>query len=166
VAQLMAGVPSVGNRVFKRRHEPLRVQTLPAITVYSEKDDNEPEASDSIDAVFTHSMTVVGWVAATENLDDALDALALEIETAMASDKYLASTASMSVLTGSVYGEQITGERPMGAIALSFDVTYRIPDRGAVSPIDEFKKAGVTTNVDGTQAPDDRLTSVVTLGGP
>lgn len=167
VAQLMAGVPSVGSRVFKSRHDPLRTWQLPAITVYSEKDDNDPDASDSVDAVFIHTMTVVGWVAAMENLDDALDALALEIETAMASDKYLNGTASMSVLTGTVYGEQITGERPMGAVALSFDVTYRVPDRGAVTPTDAFEKAGVTTDLEGAQAPADRLTSVVTIpGGP
>lgn len=171
MALLKAEVPAVGQRVYKHRSEPLRTWQLPCITVYSENDAAEPDDSDSVDAVFTHTLTIVGWTTADTDLDDKLDNdLAEPIEKAMAKDRYLNGTAAAAaVRTATVYGENISGERPMGAVALTYDVAYRVPDRAAATPEDDFDTAGVTTDISGEQAPADRLTSVMTdiyEGGP
>ncbi len=166
VAQLIGTAPnyrtSAGARVSKSRQAPVRAAELPAISVYNGDEDfkDGTEFSDEMDRLY--QVTIVGWLAASENTDDALDALALEIETAMDRDRSIDRNAAHSFLMSTSFGEDLKGERPLGAVSLTYSCMYRTGPR-VPAPTNVFATAGVKTNVKGTQAPADELSGVVTI---
>jgi hypothetical protein len=153
---------SAGERVFKTRQDPLRTWELPAISVYSVEEPVNEKSKSTAPRELERDLRVeiVGWVKATENVDDALDALALEIETAMDLDPNLRVTvddelcprAFDSILEGTSFAERLEGERPMGSVVLTYVCTYHTQSRLPL-PTEPFELAGVTINVDGEQLP-------------
>jgi len=155
---------AAGSRVTKSRQEPLTTDQLPAISVYS-ADETIHESSASTAPRELKRMTrvvIVGWVVASSAVDDALDALALQIETAMDIDHTLDRNASDSILEQTSFEQVLGGERPIGSVALVYSCSFYTQKRVAL-PTDLFATAGVTTNLGGTQAPADDLEGIVTI---
>jgi hypothetical protein len=150
VARLIAANTSAANRVKKTQLAPQPEALLPAITISSQDEETDPASRTSSPRELKrrHTVEIVGWAAVEPNgaIDDALDALALEIETAMDGDVWLANTAFDSVLTTTELGLSLDGRRPMGAVRLTYEVTYHTDIRSP-GPTNNFALASTTFKV-------------------
>lgn len=123
-AAALAGLPSTGSRVFQSRIHTLRDPDLPCLLVNT--DDERIEAENAVmggELTREMKLTVRGVVKATANLDDALDAIAEEVE---------------PVLIGATFGNLVKRctldsikvdmddvlEKPAGVITLEFTTLY------------------------------------------
>jgi hypothetical protein len=153
---------AAGPRVFKTRGGPVREADLPCLCVFAE--------SESVDASNTSTtrrslkLVVEGYVkvAPGADLDAAMDALALQVETAMDADPYLAGCARYIELSSTTLETSVLGSQPMGRAALEYTVHYEAPIR-VDDATDAFATADIHTSLGGTQAPADQTHDVVTL---
>jgi hypothetical protein len=98
VAQLIAANTAAGSRVYATRKPPNESSALPVINVYTLSDQTEEVTANTASRELKRLVNLVieAYVASTDNADDAIDALALEIETAMDSDESIAGTCGWS----------------------------------------------------------------------
>lgn len=150
------------DRVFSSRQAPLRSSEIPAINVYvdSETIDDVSASSAPRELKRTMVLAVEGWVASSSAVDDALDALALEIETAL--DAAVPAGASDLVLSSSEIGLKVDGAQPLGCVHLEFEVTYYTDPR-LTAPVDDFATADVRYSLAGDQAPADQAHDLVEI---
>lgn len=156
VAQLL-GETAAEDRVYKSRLTPVRAGALPAISVYTDDETIDPESANSAPRELLRTVTVAIEAVAKdrENVDDALDDLALEIETAMDADVNLGGTAFDCVLSRIEVGLKAEGDKPHGCIRLEYSVTYH-SDLRVSAPPDEFDTADVRFSLSGEQATADQ----------
>lgn len=165
VAQLVGVAPvfrtAARDRVTKSRMAPIRGE-LPAINVYTDGEEIDANSKNSAPRELMRTMTVTieAWAKYAENVDDALDDLALEIETAMDLDLNLANTAFDSVLERTEIGIKLDGDRPMGCVHLEYAVTFHT-DLRVAAPTDIFDTATVRYDLAGAQAPADERTDTL-----
>lgn len=161
---------AAGDRVYKSRQEPIRSTELPAINVFSVDDTTDEESSSSAprDLFRTNTLQVVGWVSAASPtsgpetfVDDRMDGLALEIETALDADVTFDDTASDSYVTATEFAESAAGERPMGAVVLTLSVKYRTGLR-VPAPSEPLNTIDARTSINGAQDEADQLHDRVT----
>lgn len=172
IAQLTGIAPAYPTdaqaRVFKSREAPVRIAELPAINIYIDSELIAPgsELSSPRELKRVVVIAIEGWVRASENVDDALDALALQIETAMDSDPYLANNAFDSILASTETGIKLTGDKPMGCVHLEYAITYHSQVR-TPAPAAIFDTASAKLSIDGEQAPADQSATLTTnIHGP
>lgn len=144
---------------------------LPAVNVASIDDTTDEESSSSAprDLFRTYTLRIVGWVSVPSpsggpetGVDNALDDLALELETALDADVTFADTASDSYVSGTEFDEGLSaGDRPMGAAVLTLVAKYRTGLRVAAPP-NAFNTVDARTSVNGEQDPDDQFHDRVT----
>jgi hypothetical protein len=166
VAQLIGPTPYVrtaaGPRVFRTRNGPVRETDLPCLCVFVSSE--TVDASNQWAPLRTGTLTIEAYVKAapTADLDAALDDLALQVETAMDLDPYLASSARTSALAKTTLETSMLGAQPMGRAALEYTCDYETPFRGPPAA-DDFHTADIRTSLGGTQATADQSHDVVTL---
>jgi hypothetical protein len=151
IVTALTNATAAGTRVNKSRFAPNPQDELPAISVYWKDEATDPESRRSSPRKLKRSVNVevVGWVVVAPGgeIDDAVDALALEIETAMDADPNFGGEAADSALVGSETGHDISGSRPMACVVLTYECTYRAALRTAAPP-DKFDTLDVrVTNV-------------------
>lgn len=167
IAQLKGTGPTwrtaAGDRVIASRMEPHRQHELPVLSVYTDGETVEETETAPRELRRVVTVAVDGWVqvAPGENVDDALDDLALEVETAMDLDVNLAGAAFGAVLRSTETAIKIDGDRPMGVVHLEFAVTYHT-DLRLAAPADNFDTAGVQHDVGPGLAAADQAGDVVT----
>lgn len=162
------------DRVFPTRIVPLRRNLeLPAICVFIVEDDVEPDSEKRAPReLFKHAMvTIEGWVTPGENVDDAMDDLSLEIETAMHADPFFADAngacrAMDSVLEKTTLEVIERGDRLMGLVSLfyRFDYTQLAPE--APTNLDDFETVESTFQLEGTQDLGDVAIDLFTVEEP
>ncbi len=164
VTQLVAAGMSVGSRVYKTRMGPIRATELPAVCVYISDETVDPTSRMTAPREMKRTAKVVveAYARATEDVDDVLDALALEVETAMDVDLNFDETAFDSVLTSTELGIQMTGDRPMGAVQLTYSVIYHSDSRVA-APEDDFEGADAQYSLAGDQLTADQAQDTIEL---
>ena len=121
------GLTTTGDRVFVSRVYPLTNAKLPGLLIYSPIEDSgrEDSATESMRDMQLH---VHGIVAITENLEDEMDDIAMEVEQAL---DELGEVGGLAKIYHGIQGTASTlatgeeGERPHGAIAMEFLYTYR-----------------------------------------
>jgi hypothetical protein len=123
-AALVTGLATTSTRVFQSRIYPLRDADLPCLLVMT---DDEDINSDGISSPALQDRTlrlVIKVVAkANANLDDALDSIAAEVETAIGSTTF--SGKAKSCLLESINVDMSDElEKPSGTAALNFRVNY------------------------------------------
>lgn len=167
IAQL-TGAPgtwatAAGPRVTSSRMAPQRLAELPAVSVYTGEEAIDPKSAGTAPRELTRRLVLVveGWVKASDPIDDVLDALALELETAMDADQFLGNTCGFSILDSTSMGIKVDGDRPLGCVHLEYAVTYRSDLRKAVAT-DKFNTAATEISLSGTQATADRAKATVT----
>jgi hypothetical protein len=162
---LIAAATVAGSRVFATRAIPLRENQLPAICIYTLTETVDAQESITAPRVLTRDLSVVieGWAAPGDNVDDSMDALALEIENAMHADPYLGDVVADSMLDDTTMEVLEEGARIMGLVTLTYAATYRTfapePDAG----LDDFNTAGVTHNLAGEQDAEDTASDEFTV---
>jgi hypothetical protein len=112
-----------GASIFPSREVPWRSVELPGIAVYSLEESSTQEHRD-VPLTRLVILAIHAVVRLTEGVDDALDALSLQIEKAMAADPTLGGTAQLSHLAGTEISVDESTARPIGAIRLAYEVRY------------------------------------------
>ena len=123
VALLVAAGTDAGSDVYPTREVPWRSVELPGIAVYSlEESSQRITGGRDLDRSVVLAIHAVAQL--SEGIDDALDALALQVEKAMAADPTLGGKALASYLAGTEISVDETTQRPVGAIRLAYEVRY------------------------------------------
>lgn len=163
VAQLL-GATSAGSRVTSTRMPPPQTATLPSIGVYTDDEVTDEASKHSAPRELKRRalVAVEAWVAVPAGgaIDDAFDAIALQIETAMDANIYLAGTAFESVLASTEMGIDMSGARPMGCVKLTYEVDYH-SDLRVTAPTDIFDAATTKYSQNNAQAPADQAQDIV-----
>lgn len=153
VVAALTGTTAAGAQVTSTRVEPIRKTALPALSVYTLSEQVHPESDKTSPRELTRELKleVAGFVADTAALPiaDAMDALALQVETVMEADPYFGDLASTSILESTEMTlPEPTADPLIGVVTLTFAVTYR-GVVGTTTPTDEFQRTGVTTKIAG-----------------
>lgn len=127
VAQLV-GKTAAQDRVFKTKVTPWKQQQMPGIAVYTLEEDNTPRLPD-LDRDLTLSILGVVEHRDDVDVDDELDALALEIEDAVNADPTIGGTATLTFLSNTKIDLVDEQGRPVGAVRLNFTAKYRTSRR-------------------------------------
>jgi hypothetical protein len=161
---LKNGGTAAGTRVHKFQVDPRRLNQLPALSVYileeAVEDDSKTTAPRELER--RAPLVIEGWVGEQEgtDIDDALDALALEVETLMHADPYLGGTvgAAGAVLEDTAIAVLEQGDRRLGMVALVYGVTYYTlaPEPPADDDLDDFLTVEATHNPGGEVHEDDQ----------
>jgi hypothetical protein len=125
IVGLLVGLPSTAGRVYKSRVYPLETQTLPGLLIYSEN-----ETSSAI--TFTPptisernlTLRIEAVAASVSGLDDELDQICQEVETALTTTA-LEPLARSIVLTATTITLEGTSEQPTGTAEMTFEVIYQ-----------------------------------------
>lgn len=149
----LSGRTAAGTRVLDSPIDPHRRGEVPAIGVYTPEDPVESETDDDAEQEHVLELKIGGWVKAVPGatLAATLDALALEIETAMALDPHLGGTVSKCKLrvTRMGFAEDNGASDPVvGILTMQYVATYysRAPEP---AELDEFLRSRATFPVVG-----------------
>lgn len=154
VVALLAGAnTAAGTRVLGTRIVPHRKSGLPALSVYTLSDPVDQEVSTDIEETHELELEIAGWVAHTEALpvDDAMDDLAEQVQTAMRGDPFLSGKASEVRFKGTVMEvveDDGRSDPTIGVVVLTYLVTYR-EDLTAAAPTDDFITVNATHKIAG-----------------
>lgn len=162
VARLIRAGTAAGARVTPTRVDPHKKHELPALSVYTLSEQTGPEDDTEPRELWrTLKLEIAGWVAhsAACPADDALDALAEQIEAAMDADRYLDGAAGESLLVGTEITIRDDGDPLIGILTLTYEVTYRTTV-AAPNDLDDFLRAASTAQV-GTAAVDNAPRDVI-----
>jgi hypothetical protein len=122
VGTLLTGLPTTGSHVFQSRVYPMQNANLPGLLVFSESETSTPMTihQPTLDRVL--QIRVVALAKDTAYLDDVLDRICAEVETALAAG--IEPLARSITLTGTQIEVIGTGEQPTGSATMTFEVGY------------------------------------------
>jgi hypothetical protein len=164
VRAALLGTTASGERVYTNRKLPHQFRELPAINIYTLEETVVDGGMNMAPRELTREMALVieGWVAVSdEQPDDAMDALAGEIETAMHADFYFGGTAADSILDSTTLEVLDDGDRLMGMVALIYTIKYRTVVPVPPESLEDFERAGVTYNLGNQVQLDDAAQDLV-----
>ena len=123
-SELTSNVSLVSSRVYTSRVYPLTEAKLPAITVYTGSEISSRLNMGVGDLNRSLTVDVDLYVRATGTFDDDVDAIAVQVEEAIASDFTVNGLAKEAVLTGTDIQFSGDAEQPVGVAKLTFTVRY------------------------------------------
>lgn len=162
VAALLLGATAAGVSVAASRVAPWRVADLPAISVYCNEESTVVSQAAPREYERVVALVVEGAVMLDEGVDDAADALALEIEQAMNRDRRLGGKAGDVTLRETELLEAAIGNQPVAVVRLTFDALYHT-DGFVTDNIGDFREAGVDYSLAGQQDQNDRARDEIQL---
>lgn len=113
----LADKTAAGPRVFSTREVPWKKTELPGIAVYAmEEESDAGKRSVRVAVLLVESLT--------EKVDDSLDALAMQVETALRADPSLGGAAVGLRYTGMQVEIAEDQGRPIGAMRMTYDALY------------------------------------------
>jgi hypothetical protein len=127
VVQVLANLATTGPRVHADRTWPVESGATPCLLVYAR---NERSGSDTMGGPSRRlrrelTLSVEGLVAETGDSDATLDAIAFEVETALAADPKLGGLCLDLQITSTDIAANAEGETRQGRIRLDFTIIYR-----------------------------------------
>jgi hypothetical protein len=125
IVTVCTGLTTTSTRVHKSRLYPLASGKLPALAIYAL---NESSEQATIGASKYHRLLDVAIDAMAEanaNIDDTLDLICEEVETAIGADRTLNGLAKETILISTDIELSGDGEKPVGIARMIFRVTYR-----------------------------------------
>lgn len=123
VKLLVDAKTAAGADVYPTREAPWKSIELPGIAVYTVEENSERKnPQGNLDRHLVLAIHAVARL--NEGIDDALDALSLQIEKAMAADQTLGGTALFSHLSGTEIEVDESTSQPVGGIRLAYAVRY------------------------------------------
>ena len=126
VGTVLTGLTTTGSNVYQSRVYPLSTSNLPGLLIYTLSETSEPDTmgvQQGVERLLT--LAVEGYAKATANLDDTLDTICKEVETAIAGDTKLNNLARNAFLTSTEIQLNGDGEQPIGVATMTFEVNYR-----------------------------------------
>lgn len=124
--RLVAANTAAQDRVFTTREVPWKRIELPGIAVYAVEETVEDHRTLPRELARTLTLAIVGVTSLTEDVDNALDDLAEQIETAIHADPSFGLEADgVDAFLASTQIEVVEEQgRPMGAVRLTYAVRY------------------------------------------
>lgn len=162
VVALLLSKTAAGTRVWPSRMRHVSSRDLPAIGVYTTEEASP--LSDASPRKYERTVTVVVdcIVAGDSGLDDALDALVLQVEDLLMADPTWGGKADDSALMRTTIGLVSNGRTEDGCATLEFEADYETsPGQVDPSSLDDFATAGVDYDLapaDGTPEIQDLIT--------
>lgn len=156
---------AAGTQVVTTRRLPWRLSMLPGIAIYTLDEAVDPvSAKTAPRELKRHPTLTIEAVLKTdvENIDDALDDIARQIEIAIAADDTLGGTASDCWLSKTEFEFGTQGEEEIAVARLTFYVTYYqdAPD-AADAVLDDLKTIDATYSLSSTQAAADQAEDIL-----
>lgn len=124
VASQVTGLVTTGSRVHQSRVRPRATAELPCLLVHSNDTEQVEMADADVMQQRTLPIVVRGLAKGGATLDDTLDQIALEVETALAANPRLSGKATASRLVSVDTDFDDSLEQPVGEIQLSYVFTY------------------------------------------
>lgn len=161
IAAALTGNTSAGANVFASRTRSIPASKLPAILVYTSSETAEVFNQSPRELRRTLSVGIEIAARADDDLDDALDDIAEQVERVMSEHQTLSGTASDVLLTGTEITLTKDGDNQHGAAILTYEVTYYtvdvsegiegpgVPDENVLRP---FERAGAEWRPNGATA--------------
>ena len=123
---LVTGATAAGANVYISRSYPLQAANLPALRVYttdeaSETDERTMGAAPQL--LRKQLLIIEGVLKQTTDIDDAMDALAAEVEIVLA-ENLLGGLIKDIVIAGTNLDVNTDGEQPVGVVTMSYEVLY------------------------------------------
>lgn len=124
-AAALTGLATTGARVFVMRDYPLQDAELPGLLVFVE-DESAARVTFPRPSIFERHMqlVVVGYAKSISTLDETLDAIAKEVEVAIAADPTFGGKAKETTLQRTELGSEKGAEQTPGFVRLTFDCLY------------------------------------------
>ena len=125
VKALVTGLTTTGSRVYASRIYPLQNDNLPGLCIFTENEEIDDEEG-KVERLQHRYLNVVvtGHAKVTSGLDDDLDTIAEEVETAVFADRFLNGLAMALDLISIETGFSADAEKPSGEIEIKFRVQY------------------------------------------
>lgn len=126
VVSAVTNLATTGARVFRSRVYPISAHSLPALLVYCTEEAIEPELLPRPQKL-RRTLTVVieGYAKATSDVDETLDDIASEVETAIGSAPTLSGNCRNAQIRATSIEFADGGDQPVGIIRMEFAVDYR-----------------------------------------
>ena len=121
---LTTAVTLVSSRVYTTRVHPLNEALLPAISVYTGSESSERYQAGVTDMNRELSLEIDVYVRETSTFDDDCDAIAVQVEEAMAGDFTINGLAKSSVLTSTEIQFDGEADQILGVAKLTYQVRY------------------------------------------
>ena len=131
---LKANVSLVKRRVYTTRVHPLNYTNLPAISVYTGTETSQRLQAGVTDMIRELSLEIDCYVRETSSFDDDVDAIAVQVEEAMATKFTLDGLAKFTVLTSTQIQFDGDADQILGVAKLTYSVQY-------VTPINDVETA-------------------------
>jgi hypothetical protein len=126
VATAVTGLTTTGARVFQSRVYPVQTSELPCLLIATRGETSAPATVHSPRVIDrTVQLEVTAIAKASADLDDVLDGICKEVETALAMPVTgLASLARSIALASSDFELRGEAEKPTGSATLVFEINY------------------------------------------
>lgn len=121
---LTSAVSLVSSRVYTTRVHPLNEANLPAISVYTGSESSERYNVGVTDINRTLSLEIDIYVRETGTFDDDVDAIAVQVEEAMAGDFTIGGLVKSSVLISTAIQFDGEADQILGVAKLTYQVRY------------------------------------------
>ena len=129
IAADVTSLVTTGSNVFQARVYPLEDAALPCLLVYSTSEESEILNQGTPRLLSrTLNITIQGVAAESSDIDDKLDLIAKEIETALSADRDINSLAQDSFLTSTEIEINADGAKTVGTLRLNYQIDYRVYD--------------------------------------
>lgn len=125
--QLLTGLATTDSRVHATRLYPLEPAGLPALCIYTLNEESGFDTLPPRKHLRRLELAVEIVVQVNDGLDDALDQIALEVETKLGINYTLNGTAKDCELQSTKIAVRGEGEKQTGSAVLTFGITYRTP---------------------------------------
>ncbi len=133
VVTLLSGLPTTGAKVFQTRVWPVNDSELPCLLVMTDADIINSYSEGSVVANTprnvnrTLHLAVQALVRGTA-IDDALDQICLEVEKALAADRFLGGLSVNVTLADTRIQFKGDGEQPTGEATMTYQIEYWVLD--------------------------------------
>lgn len=152
----LLNVTSLEDRIETNRYVPVGPTRYPFASIYSSTETVDPASKHTAPRRLkrTAQMNIEFMTAGAGNQDDAIDALARQVEVAMAQDDTLGDSCSDSMLVNTEQDQFIDGKLIIGVCRLTYDVEYYDDMPAEVEGLDDFETAHLVYDVPGGEDED------------
>ena len=122
---LLTGLTTTGSKVYASRIYPMQDANLPGLCVYTSSEEIDEELGKVEHIQYRNlTLTVEGYGKLTSGLDDQLDTIASEVETALLADQFFSGLLQGLDLVSIETEITEEAEQPIGVVRLTFNAHY------------------------------------------
>lgn len=125
VRTILTGLTTTGANVFEFRVYPMEAAKLPGLIIYTREEESEPASMGVRQYLRQLSLAVEGYAQATADVEDTLDLIASEIETAIEANRRLNGYALDTMLASTEFELSGDGKKQVGVITLTYKILYK-----------------------------------------